>query len=157
MLKQDPQDLTPYRVAYLRERYREQELSEEATSLLLKSWRTKTNKSYDSLFGKWHSWCCSKETDPFSGPIKEVVNFLASLYKIGYQYQSLNAYHSAISSVHDRVDGFSVGQHPLVLRLMKRVFNEQSPLPCYTCTWNVQIVLSHVLMGSKLISLTKAA
>ena len=34
------------RVAYLRERYRDQELSEEATSLMLKSWRTKTNKSY---------------------------------------------------------------------------------------------------------------
>ena len=42
-------------VAYLRERYRDQELSEEAASLMLKSWCTKKNKSYDSLFGKWHS------------------------------------------------------------------------------------------------------
>ena len=30
---------------HLRHRYREQELSEKATSLMLKSWRTKTNKS----------------------------------------------------------------------------------------------------------------
>ena len=46
-------------VAYFRERYREQELLEEATcnSLMLKFWRTKTNRSYDSLFSKWHSWC----------------------------------------------------------------------------------------------------
>ena len=47
------------RMAYHREKYRVQELSEEVSSLLLSSWRTKTNKSYDSLFGKWHSWYLS--------------------------------------------------------------------------------------------------
>ena len=132
------------RVAYLRERYRDQELSEEAASLMLKSWRTKTNKSYDSLFGKWHSWCCSRGSDPFSGPIKEVVNFLANLHKEGYQYRSLNSYRSAISSVHERIDGYTVGQHPLITRLMKGVFNDRPPLPRYTCTWNVQTVLSYI-------------
>ena len=58
------------RVAYLRERYRDQELSEEATSLVLKSWRTKTNRSYDSLFREWHSWCHTRGSNPFSGPIR---------------------------------------------------------------------------------------
>ena len=132
------------RMAYLRERYRDQELSEEATSLMLNSWRTKTNKSYDSLFGKWHSWCCGRGSDPFSGPIKEVVNFLANLHKEGYQYRSLNSYRSAISSVHEKIDGHTVGQHPLVTRLMKGVFNDRPPLPRYTCTWNVQTVLSYI-------------
>ena len=120
---------TAGRVAYLRERYREHELSEEATSLLLKSWRTKTNRSYNSLFRKWHSWCHSWGSDPFSGPVKEVVNFLANLHDEGYTYHSLNSYQSAISSVHERVDGCPVGQHPLVIRLMKGVFNDRPPLP----------------------------
>ena len=135
------------RVAYLRERYRDHELSEEATSLMLKSWRTKTStcKSYDSLFGIWYSWCRTRDSDPFSGPIREVVNFLADLHKQGYQYRSLNSYCSAISSVHERVDGHTVGQHPLVTRLMKGVFNDRPPLPRYICTWNVQTVLSHIL------------
>ena len=44
-------------MAHLRKKFQDQNLSEEATALMLKSWRTKTNKSYDSLFGKWHSWC----------------------------------------------------------------------------------------------------
>ena len=131
-------------VAYLRERYRDQELSEEAASLMLKSWHTKTNKSYDSLFGKCHSWCSTRDSDPFSGPVKEVVNFLAHLHKEGYQYRSLNAYRSAISSAHERVDGFTVGQHPLVTRLMNGVFNDRPPLPRYTCTWNVDTVLSFI-------------
>ena len=29
---------------------------------------------------------------PFRGPVSEVVNFLAHLFKEGYQYQSLNSY-----------------------------------------------------------------
>ena len=131
-------------MAYLRERYRDQELSEEATSLMLKSWRTKTNRSYDSLFRKWHSWCHTRSSNPFYGPIREVLNFLVKLYEEGYQYRSLNSYCSAISSVHERVDGHTVGQHPLVMRLMKGVFNDRPPLPRYTSIWNVQTVLSHI-------------
>ena len=67
------------RMEYLRKRYRDQELSEEATTLMLKSWREKTNKSYDSLFGRWYSWCNRREADPFSRPITDIVNFLATL------------------------------------------------------------------------------
>ena len=72
---------TASRMAYLRERYRGQCLSEEATDLMLKSWRTKTNKSYDSLFTKWERWCSERGSDPISGPVTEVANFLAYLFK----------------------------------------------------------------------------
>ena len=47
--------------------------------------------------------------------MSEVANFLASLFEEGYQYSSINAYRSAISSVHDRVDGVNVGQHPTIV------------------------------------------
>ena len=75
-----------------------------------------------------------------------MVNFLANLhvYQESYQYRSLNSYRSAISSVHERVDGYTVGQHPLVTRLMKGVFNARPLLPRYTSTWNVQTVLLHI-------------
>ena len=132
------------RMAYLREKYRGQELSEEASSLLLSSWRAKTNKSYDSLFGKWYSWCHRRHTDPFSGPVTEVANFLAHLFTQGYSYNSLNSYRSAISSVHEKRDGYDVGQHPLVTRLLKGVFNDRPPLPRYSSTWNVQTVLNYL-------------
>ena len=57
------------------------------------------------------------------------------------QYNSINSYHSAISSVHEKVDGVSVGQHPTVTRLLKGVFHDRPPLPRYSSTWNVQLVL----------------
>ena len=105
-------------MAHLRDKFRSQNLSEEAIALILKSWSTKTNKSYDSLFAKWHSWLAQWSFDPFSGPITNVANFLAQLCTEGYQYSSINSYRSAISSVHEKVDGHNVGQHPLISRLL---------------------------------------
>ena len=67
-------------MAYLWERYRGQCLLEEATDLMLKSWRAKTNKSYGSLFTKWERWCSERGSDPISGPVTEVANFLAYLF-----------------------------------------------------------------------------
>ena len=51
-------------------------------------------------------------------------NFLAHLFKEGYQYCSLSTYHSATSSVHEKADGYEVGQHPLVSTLLKGLFNQ---------------------------------
>ena len=42
---------------------------------------------------------------------QHLVNFLAHLFKEGYQYHSLNSYRLAISSVHERVDGYEAGGH----------------------------------------------
>ncbi len=126
-----------------------QGLSDQATSLIAKSWRTKTSQSYDSLFKRWDRWCSERKTDPFSGPVSEVANFLASLFEEGYQYSSVNAYRSAISSVHDKVDGLNVGQHPTIVRLLKGVFNVRPPVPQYSATWDVQKVLDFLEGGGK--------
>jgi len=135
---------TTGRVAYLRNRYREHELSEEASDLLLASWREKSGRTYDSLFGKWVSWCDKRNSDPISGPVSEVVNFLTELFEQGYQYRSINNYRSAISSAHDLVDGRNIGQHPLVCRLLKGVFNKRPPLPRYSDTWKVDTVTDYI-------------
>ena len=127
------------RVAYLR--HSNQKLSGEASDLLLSSWRQKSAQSYDSLCKKWISWCTERDGDPVLGPIEDVVNFLAHLYTEGYQ---LNAYRSAISSMHSPINGQSIGQHPLVSRLLKGAFQSRPPLPRYTETWDVAMVLSYL-------------
>ena len=77
--------------------------------------------------------------DPFHS---EVANFLANLHSQGYQTSPLNAYRSAVSNVHDRVDDMDVGKHPLVFRLLKGAFHARPPLPHYTRMWNVQVILN---------------
>ena len=104
----------------------------------------KSSKSYDFLFEKWVCWCHQRGADPISGPISDVINFLAHLHEEGYQHRSLNAYPSAISSVHTRVDGYSVGEHPLVTRMLKGAFNQRPPQPCYESMWNVAQVTKYL-------------
>ena len=81
---------------------------EEGSEVLLASLRQKSTKSYDSLFHKWVVWCREWDSDPVFGPISEVVNFLAHLFKEGYQYCSLNSYYLPITLVIERMDRFEV-------------------------------------------------
>ena len=114
------------------------------TGLGISSWRTKSNKTYDSHFKKWLCWCSARGSDPVSGPVSEVANFLADLHGEGYQSSSLNVFRSAISYVHDKVDGVEVGKHPTITRLLKGAFHERPPLPRYTSTWDVNSVLQYL-------------
>ena len=43
---------------------------------------------------------------------------------------------------HEEVDGIRIGQHPLVSRFVKGVFNCRPPAPWYASTWDVGVVLS---------------
>ena len=132
------------RMAYLREKFAGQNLSNTARDLLLASWRSKSNKTYDSHFKKWLRWCTSRGSDPISGPVSEVANFLAELHREGYQSSSLNVFRSAVSSVHEKVDGVEIGKHPTITRLLKGAFHERPPLPRYVSTWDVNIVLQYL-------------
>ena len=132
------------RMARLRDSFASRGISTQASELLLSSWRSKTNNSYNSLFSKWAGWCEQRNRDPTVGPVEDVVNFLAELHSKGYQYRSLNAYRSAISSIHQQVDGQNIGQHPLVSRVLKGAFNQNPPTPRYSHFWDVGLVLRFI-------------
>ena len=42
---------------------------------------------------------------------------------------------------HNRVDGHSIGQHPLITRLMAAAFNSRLPNPT---TWEMNMVVIHL-------------
>ena len=131
------------RLAYLGQSLRNRGVSAEAEELIFSAWRGSTNKNYDSAWKKWESWCSDRNVNPISASIESVLSFLASQFHKGHQYRSLNIYRSAISSAHPRIDGFEIGKHPLVTRLMKGVFNKRPPLPKYSTTWSVGTVLTY--------------
>ena len=132
------------RLAYLGKSLRERGVSAEAQELMLSAWRSSTNKNYDSAWRKWEDFCNDRDINPFSASIESILSFLASQFHKGHQYRSLNIYRSAISSIHPRIDGFEIGKHPMVTRLMKGVFNKRPPLPKYTTTWSVGDVLRYL-------------
>ena len=50
----------------------------------------------------------------------------------------------ALSSTHLPIKGFPVGQHPLVVRLLKGVLNVRLPQPKYSSTWDVAKMLTYL-------------
>jgi hypothetical protein len=45
---------------------------------------------------------------------------------------------------HKQVDSSPIGQHPLVNRLLKGVYNQRPPQPRYSATWDVDVVTKHL-------------
>ena len=127
----------PDHVACLRQGYEMQGFSGRVAELLMQSWRSATNSSYNSAWRKWHRWCAGRNCNPTSTPISNILQFLDEQFDTGLQYRSVNTLRSAISTTHTNIDGMAVGRHPLVSRLLKGMFNVRPPLPHYSHSWDV--------------------
>ena len=71
-------------IAHIQESFTSQGISSDVSDLLLASWRPKTKSNYNSLFAKWSCWCVQRNRDPTVGPVEDILNFLAELFKEGY-------------------------------------------------------------------------
>ena len=119
-------------------------LSNDASNLLVESWRKGTQSSYNTCWKYWNSWCGERNVDPIQASVECVANFLTELYNKGYAYSSINSYRSAISAYHVGTSGVPIGQHKVVCRIMSGIFNKRPPQPKYTCTWDVDVVLKYL-------------
>ena len=45
---------------------------------------------------------------------------------------------------HNHIEGVPIGQHPLVSRLLKGVYNIHPPQPRYSYTWDVDVVIKYL-------------
>ena len=132
------------RLACLRRSYHAEGLSDRVINVIRKSWRVSTESAYSSIWRRWDSWCFGRGIDPLSAPISDILEFLCDQFEAGKKYRTINSMRSAISMTHDDVDGTRVGQHPLVSRFLKGVFNSRPPAPRYSVTWDVDVVLSYI-------------
>ena len=119
------------RVVHLRRSFEGSGVSEEAISLLLSSCRHSASKNYDSSWRVWEQWCMQNGANAISPSIGEILNFFAAQFIAGKGYNSINCYRSALSSVLPPIDGFDVGRHPLVCRILKGVFQLRPPKAKY--------------------------
>ena len=106
--------------------------------------RHPTSKSYNCSWAKWSSWCQKRQSNPVLSPIEEILTFLAELFSDGKEYRTINVFRSAISSAHVYIDGKPVGQHPLVVRLMKGISISRPLQPRYQHTLDVAAVTDYL-------------
>ena len=82
-----------------------------------------------------------------------VLDFLSDLYQKGLSYNSINLARSALST-QIFVNNQPVGTHPLVVRLMKGIFNKRPSLPKTNVTWDPAVLLEFLKTWSPAKSLT---
>ena len=131
--------------------YKNRGFSERATNIVLQSWRQSSQKQYDAHIGKWLLFYTKRQTDPICPTISMAVEFLTTLYEEGLSYSSINSARCALSAILDSPDSThqTFGVHPDVKRFIKGIFQSRPPLPRYSKTWDVNLVLQYLgAMGS---------
>ena len=120
-------------------------LSAAAAGLITNSRRPNSVSNYKSSWGKWSSWCHQKQIDPFRCDLKFILNYLAELFHMGYEYRTINCHRSAISAYHSPINSVPVGKHPRICSLLNTSqFNNRPPKPRYTFIWDVDKVLIYL-------------
>ena len=137
------------RVSHLYQRFQDEGIPTNVADLLIAATRTSTHKTYESSWNRWCRWCSGRQIDPLSSSISDILIFLTEVFNEGLAYRSLNVLRSAISSPHPKIDGFSVGQHPYVTRLLKGSLNKRPPKPRYSHTWNVDVMIKYMISLGK--------
>ena len=85
------------------------------------------------LFGRWEIFCAQKAIVVEDASVENGIDFLASLYEDGLGYSAINT-----------ARNITFGNHPLVSRFLKGVFELKPSLPRYHRIWDVSVVLRHL-------------
>lgn len=69
---------------------------------------------------------------------------MTELFDKGHSYSGINVARSALSSIGITVETYTAGTHPLVVRLLKGIYNVKPPRPRYSKIWDVNVVLNYM-------------
>ena len=74
-----------------------------------------------------------------------VIDFLTELFDKEFSYSAINTARSALSSYVFLIDsdGYQVGDHPMISRILKSAYQLRTPLPKYKDTWDVEKLLDY--------------
>lgn len=70
-----------------------------------------------------------------------MLDFLKELFEQGASASSIGTHRSALSLFLPKVEGYKVGDHPLMVRFMRGIHNKRPPQPRYKTTWDSNLVV----------------
>ena len=129
-------------------------LSKHAQTFYLDSWRPKTVRQYQVYIRKWYTLCVEKGWNKDDPSLNQCIFFLTQLFDRGFSYSAINAARSALSNILPLFEGVPFGQHFVVSRVMKGMYNRRPQRSRYTSTWDVDVVLEYLRELSPLSKLT---
>ena len=126
-------------------------LSEQASSIIMQSWRESTSKQYGSYLKRWMQFCAQQQVDKIDPSIEDIISFLTELHESGLGYSAINTAKSMLSSKFSIIHKRNIGVEPLVQRFMKGLFHMKPSVPKTLFTWDVKTVLRNVRGPNKCI------
>lgn len=84
-------------------------------------------EQYQAFIQKWSHFCTQRKINHNQPTVEQALDFFTHLYEQGLTYSAINTARSALSSYITLEDSTSLGQHPLVSRLLRH-FSEQTSL-----------------------------
>ena len=105
--------------------------------------RQTTQSSYQSAWRGWCNWCIRGGADPKSPSVNEILSYLSGIFSACKSYSTITVHKSMLSSTLTLLEGREVGRHPLVMALMRGIYNSAPPRPRYSSTWDVHQVLNY--------------
>ena len=125
-------------------------LSDDIIAVIGRSWRDGTNVQYRTYIQAWNQFCSEEQINEIFPSLSDVLRFLHHIFSYGVKgqavgYSCVNTARSALSTF-IYVDNVPVGQHQIVRRYLKGVFNMKPALPRYECTgtWDLNVMLSYL-------------
>ena len=127
----------------VRSRLSDQGISDQASELIMSSWRPATQKLYNVYISRWIEYAKANNISIEFPSIWHVVNFWANLFHSGLSYSAINSARSALSPLLPNIEGCSFGTHP-IKRILKGIFEKRPALPKYSYTKDVGQVLRYL-------------
>jgi site-specific recombinase XerD len=119
-------------------------LDNNVVNLICSSCSSSTWKSYESQYKKFVLFCNENSISIRNIQISNILSYFTHLFELGLSYSTINAARSTLSLLLANIDNYKIGEHPLVVRLLKGVAKQRPPTPKYSNSWDVDAVIDAV-------------
>jgi site-specific recombinase XerD len=128
----------------MRQAYVNRGFSEGVTGIMVASCAASTQTQYKVYLVTWDAYLKTNNVDSTNLSLNDVLEYFLQLYNSGLGYSSINTARSALSLYVKPIEGYSIANHPIVIRFLKGIFKQRPSLPRYTEIWDVNILLKYI-------------
>ena len=126
------QHTEPPSLPAVREKLAGMGLQKDTINVILAWWRNSTSKQYNSYLLRRKAFCDQKQIPSENAGVLEGLAFLTHLHNQNLGYSAINTVRSALSSILTLQDHRTFGEHSLVTRFLKGIFELKPSLPRYS-------------------------
>ncbi|CAG8749791.1 15114_t:CDS:1, partial [Gigaspora rosea] len=77
-----------------------------------------SNTTMESVINRWNIWYNKRNVNSIHSPLRDIIKFLNDMCDQQKAYNTIASYRSAISEIHNYVDGYPVGRHSDIIKFM---------------------------------------